>query len=194
MIGPEHGRVFREAGWDRARVTDSPARSAARPGEFVRGAGGIAEGMKPRFVSDPAAAVPKFAAPDRILLAYAGGDAGLFSMVYGGWVAGEIGSAPVVRERRAVAVTILDPTREADPSGRPLATTRLVADRPATIALLDIRKPRGDVFLDELEKLVAARGHTVIRTAKPTFTKPAPLDLRAEIATRCDAVIEALAD
>jgi hypothetical protein len=29
---------------------------------------------------------------------------------------------------------------------------------------------------------------------KPTFTKPAPADLRAEIASQCDAVIEALAD
>jgi hypothetical protein len=93
-----------------------------------------------------------------------------------------------------VAVTILDPTREAAPVGRPLATARLSADGRATIALLDIRKPRGDVFLDELESLIAAGGHTVIRTAKPTFTKPAPPDVRAEIATRCDAVIEALAD
>jgi hypothetical protein len=93
-----------------------------------------------------------------------------------------------------VAVTILDPTRETDPAGRPLAAERLRPDAPATIALLDINKPRGDVFLDELEQLLAARGHTVIRTAKPTFTKPAPADLRAEIATRCDAVIEALAD
>jgi hypothetical protein len=41
--------------------------------------------------------VAKFAAPDRIVLAYAGGDAGLFSMVFGGWAAGEIGSAPVTR-------------------------------------------------------------------------------------------------
>jgi hypothetical protein len=48
-------------------------------------------------VTDPAAPVPKFAGPDRILLAYAGGDAGLFSMVFGGWVGGEIGSAPVTR-------------------------------------------------------------------------------------------------
>jgi len=32
------------------------------------------------------------------------------------------------------------------------------------------------------------------RTAKPTFTRPAPADLRREIAERCDAVIEALAD
>jgi hypothetical protein len=92
-----------------------------------------------------------------------------------------------------VAVKILDPTREAEPVGLPLAGERLPPGG-ATIALLDIRKPRGDVFLDELERLIAARGHIVIRTAKPTFTKPAPPDVRAEIQTRCDAVIEALAD
>ncbi len=93
-----------------------------------------------------------------------------------------------------MAVTILDPTSEAAPAGRPLAATRLQPGAPATIALLDIRKPRGDVFLDELEQLLTGRGYTVIRTAKPTFTKPAPQDVRAEIAQRCDAVIEVLAD
>jgi hypothetical protein len=93
-----------------------------------------------------------------------------------------------------VAVTILDPTAEGAPAGRPLARERLRPDQRATIALLDIRKPRGDVFLDELERLIAGRGHTVLREAKPTFTKPAPADVRAEIAQRCDAVIEALAD
>ena len=60
----------------------------------MRGAGGIAEGLDPRWVTDPAMPVAKFAAPDRILLAYAGGDAGLFSVVFGGWAAGEMGSAP----------------------------------------------------------------------------------------------------
>jgi hypothetical protein len=93
-----------------------------------------------------------------------------------------------------MAMTILDPTSEAAPAGRPLAAKRLRAESPATIALLDIRKPRGDVFLDELERLLAHKGHTVIRTAKPTFTKPAPQDIRTEIAQKCDAVIEALAD
>jgi hypothetical protein len=93
-----------------------------------------------------------------------------------------------------VELTILDPTNEAGPSGRPLAVDRLPPGASATIALLDIRKPRGDVFLDELERLLTQRGHTIIRTAKPTFTKPAPHDLRTEIAQRCDAVIEALAD
>ena len=98
VIGPEHGRIFREAGWDRARVRQELFdRSCAPAGELVRGADGMAEGIEQQWVTDPAASVPKFAAPDRILLAHAGGDAGLFSMVYGGWVAGEIGSEPVTR-------------------------------------------------------------------------------------------------
>jgi len=90
-----------------------------------------------------------------------------------------------------VALTILDPTTERDPAGRPLAER---AGPPRTVALLDIRKPRGDVFLDELEALLRERGVNALRDAKPTFTKPAPADLRREIAERCDAVIEALAD
>jgi hypothetical protein len=98
VVGPEHGRIFRDAGWDRVRVREELFSQAQSPaGELVRGADGIAEGLEPRWVSDPASPVPKFAAPERILLAHAGGDAGLFSMVYGGWVSGEIGSEPVTR-------------------------------------------------------------------------------------------------
>ena len=92
-----------------------------------------------------------------------------------------------------MAIEILDPTAERTPTGRPLAEP-LPSNGGARIALLDIRKPRGDVFLDELERLLAERGHEVQRTMKPTFTKPAPADVRREIAERCDAVIEALAD
>ena len=92
------------------------------------------------------------------------------------------------------SLEILDPTAERDPTGRPLAE-RLSAEADGqTIALLDIRKPRGDVFLDELEGLLAQRGYTVARTMKPTFTKPAPADVRKEIAEHCDAMIEALTD
>jgi hypothetical protein len=88
---------------------------------------------------------------------------------------------------------LLDPTSE-----RQLAIRARVARPPSlrgkTVALLDISKPRGNVFLDRLEELLRARGVETIRFAKPTFTKPAPVDVRHEIATRCDAVIEALAD
>ncbi len=50
------------------------------------------------------------------------------------------------------------------------------------------------MLLDELERLLRERGVDVVRTAKPTFTRPAPADLRREIARDCEAVIEALAD
>jgi len=89
------------------------------------------------------------------------------------------------------ALEVLDPTAERDAAERPLAARE---SQPRTIGLLDIRKPRGDVFLDELEALLRGRGHEVQREAKPTFTRPAPHDLRRDIAARCDAVIEALAD
>ncbi len=86
-----------------------------------------------------------------------------------------------------------------DPTGERSAGTRERAARPAsldglTIGLLDITKARGDVFLDRIAEVLTDRGHTVVRFAKPTFTKPAPVDLRHEISTKCDVVIEALAD
>ena len=84
----------RRAGTARACATASSPSRPAPAGDIVRGAGGSPEGVEERFVTDPDMPVAKFAAPDRILLAYAGGDAGLFSMVYGSWAAGEIGSAP----------------------------------------------------------------------------------------------------
>jgi hypothetical protein len=88
---------------------------------------------------------------------------------------------------------LLDPTSERTPSQR----ERLA--RPAKldgliVGLLDISKPRGDVFLDRLETRLRGRNIEVVRFAKPTFTKPAPIDLRHEISTKCNLVIEALAD
>jgi len=89
-------------------------------------------------------------------------------------------------------LVLLDPTAERDAVERPLAPR--TGGLPTRIALVDIRKPRGDVLLDELERALRDRGADVLRTAKPTFTKPAPADLRREIARDCEAVIEALAD
>ena len=88
---------------------------------------------------------------------------------------------------------VLDPTAGKQAAGFPGAD-RVDSIDGKTIGLLDITKPRGDVFLDRLEELLVERGATVARYAKPTFTKPAPVDLRHEIAANCDAVIEALAD
>jgi hypothetical protein len=94
VIGPEHGRIFREAGWTRARMQEELHRRTHRAApEVTRGAGGLAEGI-PEGAAD--GLIAKFAGPERILVAYAGGDAGLFSMVIGGWVAGSMGSQPQV--------------------------------------------------------------------------------------------------
>jgi len=89
--------------------------------------------------------------------------------------------------------TLLDPTSELVPAERQRAA-RLAALGGKTIGLLDIAKMRGDIFLDQLEKRLVDRGAEVLRFKKPTFTKPAPVDLRHEIAEQCDAVVEALAD
>ena len=88
---------------------------------------------------------------------------------------------------------ILDPTSE-----QTLVERERLA-RPSTLAgltvgLLDISKPRGDVFLDRIEERLVGIGADVKRYMKPTFAKPAPVDLRHQIATECQVVIEALAD
>jgi hypothetical protein len=62
------------------------------------------------------------------------------------------------------------------------------------IALLDISKPRGDIFHDRIAELLSERGAIVSRYRKPTFTKPAPVRLLEEIVSSNEAVIEGLAD
>lgn len=89
--------------------------------------------------------------------------------------------------------SLLDPTPEHAPA------TRQRAAMPAslaglTIGLLDISKPRGDVLLDQLEARFAEHDVKVKRYSKPTYAKPAPLDVGQTIATECDVVVEALAD
>jgi hypothetical protein len=90
--------------------------------------------------------------------------------------------------------TILDPTDERKPVTRQI--TARSGTLSGTIGLLDIRKPRGNVLLDELERQIraAAPGVTVKRFTKPTFTKPCPDDIRRDIAAQVDYLVEALAD
>jgi hypothetical protein len=45
LVGPEHGRVFRDAGWSREQVQQRLFEACMSPaGELVRGAGGSPEG------------------------------------------------------------------------------------------------------------------------------------------------------
>lgn len=93
-----------------------------------------------------------------------------------------------------IAPTILlDPTAERAPA------VRALHPRPATleglvVGILDISKARGNIFLDRVAELLAARDIEVKRYRKPTFTRVAPVALKQQMATECHLVIEGLAD
>ncbi len=95
VVSPEHGRVFRDAGWDRSRlVAELHALLQLPADEMARGAAGMAEGVPPEFGG---LTLPKYR-DGGLLVVHAGGDAGLFSAIIGGWVSGPTGSAPVTRK------------------------------------------------------------------------------------------------
>jgi len=91
-------------------------------------------------------------------------------------------------------ITLVNPLNEIAPEAAAPAP-RLESLEGRTIALLDISKPGGNVFLDRVEVLLKERYGvaSVIREMKPTFAKPAP-DAVIERIRGADAVIEALAD
>jgi hypothetical protein len=96
VVSPEHARVFQQAGWSKARLRQELASHLVVPGrEVIRGAGGIAEGMPEGFAE---ADLPKFR-EGGLQIVHAGGRAGMFSAIIGGWPAsGAVGSEPVTRE------------------------------------------------------------------------------------------------
>lgn len=98
VVCPEHARVFAGAGWSRADLEAALADALLLdPAEIARGAGGIEEGVPAGRLSGP---LPKFR-PGGLMIVHAGGGAGMFSSVIGGWVGGPGGSTPVTREVRA---------------------------------------------------------------------------------------------
>jgi hypothetical protein len=95
VVGPEHARVLAEGGWDRARLLTELRARLDRPGsELVVGADGMAEGV-PEWLADKT--LNKFQ-PDGLLVVHAGGGAGMFSAIIGGWANGSVGSTPVTME------------------------------------------------------------------------------------------------
>jgi hypothetical protein len=88
---------------------------------------------------------------------------------------------------------LLDPTSERSPTIRPRLARPDRLDG-LTVGLVDISKPRGDVFLDRLDERLQERGIATRRYMKPTMTRPAPLPLRQQIGTEVQAVIQGLAD
>jgi hypothetical protein len=98
VVSPEHGQIFRQAGWTKARLKEELEALLQLPGkELVRGAQDIAEGI-PEAMKEMT--LPKFR-PGGLTLVHAGGTAGRFSAIISGWVAsGPRGSQPVTKEIR----------------------------------------------------------------------------------------------
>ena len=90
-------------------------------------------------------------------------------------------------------ITLVNPCDERRLSAAQAPRLKTLAGK--TVALLDISKPGGSVFLDRLERLLLDHHGVarVLRQTKPTYTKPAPDQLLDKL-RGIDAVIEALAD
>jgi hypothetical protein len=96
VMCPEHERTYREAGWSKARLYEELYRLTEIDGDdLVAGAHGIAEGGPASYAGRR---IGKFR-PGGLMVVRAGGGAGMFSGIIGGWSAsGARGSAPVTRE------------------------------------------------------------------------------------------------
>jgi hypothetical protein len=98
VVCPEHERTFRNAGWSKARLYEELYRLCEIPGEdLVAGAKGIDEGGPASLAGKT---VNKFR-PGGLMIVRAGGGAGMFSGIIGGWSSGERGSIPITKEVRA---------------------------------------------------------------------------------------------
>ncbi len=96
VVSPEHARIFREAGWSKAQLKEAIDAALQIPGkELITGANGIIDGLPEKFKDKT---LPKFK-PGELHIVHAGGNAGLFSAIIGGWVAsGSKGSQAVTKE------------------------------------------------------------------------------------------------
>ena len=63
-----------------------------------------------------------------------------------------------------------------------------------TVGVLDIGKPRGDVFLDRIAERLGERGVAVKRYAKPGPNRPAVLETRQRMLAETQVAIIGLAD
>ncbi len=97
VLSPEHYAIYRNAGWDRKRITEELHQAMVRPGsELIQGAQGVGEGIHPSRASEM---VNKFW-PEGLLIVRAGGQAGLYSAICAGWTGGRFRyeSVPVTKK------------------------------------------------------------------------------------------------
>ncbi len=92
IMTPEHQRVLADAGWSKERFRQELDPLLMLDGDAAqRGVDGIEEGLGP---SAAGRKIPKFR-PNSLMIARAGGSAGAFSAILGGWLGGPKGSEPI---------------------------------------------------------------------------------------------------
>ena len=191
-------RVARaRSGAPRGRLGPRPAARRARarcsllPG---RRAASAAPAAWPRAspTRSPAVDLPKFR-PGGLLVVHAGGDAGLFSAIVGGWVSGDAGSAPVT-------------TRGADMRTRARPHRRADARRSGSCCRARRRCRAAPSACSTSARPAATSSSTGSPSCSPptarrcgaTASRPSPGRRRSTCGTRsptqCEVVIEALAD
>ena len=95
VLSPAHAARFHEAGWTKERfLKEITEMMMIDTDNIIEGSNGIEEGLP---TSMKGIRLPKFR-PDGLLLVQAGGTAGLFSAIIGGWLNGPPGSEPTSKE------------------------------------------------------------------------------------------------
>ena len=104
VVSPEHVDTIWREGWTKAQIRERIQEATSRPVRELLPDEECGEGMPLRAFGPggPSAAdlerrIPKFRSPENIHIVVAGGEAGKFSAVFGGWVSGPMGSIPVSR-------------------------------------------------------------------------------------------------
>ncbi len=91
VMTPEHQRVFADAGWSKSDFRTELEPLLMLDGDRAqRGVDGIDEGLPPSLAGQT---IPKFR-PGSLMIVRAGGNAGAFSAILGGWIGGPKGSEP----------------------------------------------------------------------------------------------------
>jgi hypothetical protein len=99
VMVPEHYAIYRDAGWNRDRITQELHAAMVRSGkDVIQGALGVGEGIDAKRKDEM---VNKFW-PEGLLIVLAGGQAGLFSAICAGWTGGRFRheSKTITREIR----------------------------------------------------------------------------------------------
>ena len=91
--------------------------------------------------------------------------------------------------------TVLHPAAE-DTAKRLSSAPRLPDLHGATVGLIDNHKRNADVYLEELARLLRDRYGVsqIISYRKESQSIPAPPEVLDDLASRCDAIVHAVAD